>query len=117
MEILHFAHISDTHLTCGGSSPFMQRVAREVRDLWDNLKDCLCQLQGKALDFVLLTGDLVHEGEEEDYKALKRLLEEKNCREFLCAAPWGTMTIAGPSAGGFWERIQRTPVPIWPTPR
>ena len=37
METLHFAHISDTHLTCGGSSPFMQRVAREVRDPWDNL--------------------------------------------------------------------------------
>ena len=86
METLHFAHISDTHLTCGGSSPFMQRVAREVRDPWDNLKDCLCQLQGKALDFVLLTGDLVHEGEEEDYKALKRLLEEKLPGVLLCCA-------------------------------
>ena len=86
METLHFAHISDTHLTCGGSSPFMQRVAREVRDPWDNLKDCLCQLQGKALDFVLLTGDLVHEGEEEDYKALKRLLEEKLPGVPLCCA-------------------------------
>lgn len=86
METLHFAHISDTHLTCQGSSPFMQRVAREVRDPWDNLKDCLCQLQGKALDFVLLTGDLVHEGEEEDYKALKRLLEEKLPGVPLCCA-------------------------------
>lgn len=86
METLHFAHISDTHLTCGGSSPFVQRVAREVRDPWDNLKDCLCQLQGKALDFVLLTGDLVHEGEEEDYKALKRLLEEKLPGVPLCCA-------------------------------
>ena len=86
METLHFAHISDTHLTCGGSSPFMQRVAREVRDPWDNLKGCLCQLQGKALDFVLLTGDLVHEGEEEDYKALKRLLEEKLPGVPLCCA-------------------------------
>ena len=86
METLRFAHISDTHLTGPGSSPFLQQVAREVRDPWENLKDCLDQLQGENLDFVLLTGDLVHEGEEAEYRELKAVLEEKLPGIPLCCA-------------------------------
>ena len=71
MEELCFAHVSDTHLISANSSDFLYRVQREVRDPLENLKNCLAALSCQKLDFLLLTGDLIHEGETEDYRALR----------------------------------------------
>lgn len=74
MEELCFAHVSDTHLISANSSDFLYRVQREVRDPLENLKNCLAALSCQKLDFLLLTGDLIHEGETEDYRALRALI-------------------------------------------
>lgn len=86
METLRFAHISDTHVVCSGSSEFMFQVRREVRDPKDTLVKCLKELGGQPLDFVLLTGDLVHEGEEADYAAYRRLFDSYLPGVPLCVA-------------------------------
>ena len=44
MRPLRFAHISDTHLVCAGSSEWMFQVQREVRDPRRNLERCLEQV-------------------------------------------------------------------------
>ena len=75
MRPLRFAHISDTHLVCAGSSEWMFQVQREVRDPRRNLERCLEQVAQWQPDVVLLTGDLVHEGQAEDYAARRQLLD------------------------------------------
>lgn len=86
MDALHFAHISDTHLVCSGSSEFMHQVKREVRDPKDTLVKCLKELGRSKLDFLLLTGDLIHEGEREDYAAYRQLLDAYLPGVPLCVA-------------------------------
>lgn len=44
MEEIRFAHVSDTHIVAAGSSAFLHRVQREVRDPLENLKECLAAL-------------------------------------------------------------------------
>ena len=59
MRPLRFAHISDTHLVCAGSSEWMFQVQREVRDPRRNLERCLEQVAQWQPDVVLLTGDIM----------------------------------------------------------
>lgn len=76
MSPISFAHISDTHLDCPGSSDFIQKIHRDVRDPLENLIQCLEELSARKVAFVLHTGDMIHEGSAEDYAALRRLFEE-----------------------------------------
>ena len=73
--LMPFAHISDTHLDCPGSSDFIKRLHREVRDPLENLTCCLQELAARKVAFVLHTGDMVHEGDAGDYAILRRLFD------------------------------------------
>lgn len=75
MKKLCFAHVSDTHLVCAGSSEFLHQVRAQVRDPRDTLEQCLLLLARWQPDFVLLTGDLIHEGEAQDYANLRGLFD------------------------------------------
>lgn len=86
MEEIRFAHVSDTHIVSAGSSAFLHRVKREVRDPLENLKDCLAALSCQNLDFLLLTGDLIHEGEAEDYRNYRALINRYLPGLPLCCA-------------------------------
>lgn len=74
--LMPFAHISDTHLDCPGSSDFLKRLHREVRDPLENLTCCLQELAARKVAFVLHTGDMVHEGDAGDYAILRRLFDK-----------------------------------------
>ena len=74
--LMPFAHISDTHLDCPGSSDFIKRLHREVRDPLENLTCCLQELAARKVAFVLHTGDMVHEGDAGDYAILRRLFDK-----------------------------------------
>lgn len=86
MEEIRFAHVSDTHIVAAGSSAFLHRVQREVRDPLENLKECLAALSCQNLDFLLLTGDLIHEGEAEDYQNYRALVNRYLPGLPLCCA-------------------------------
>lgn len=73
MKTLNFAHISDTHLACEDSSDFVKAL---VPSTWQNFEKCLQDLAAMPLDFVLHTGDITHEGREEDYARAKFLFEK-----------------------------------------
>ncbi len=72
MEKLRFAHISDTHFDCAGASPFVKALSKEYSTK-QKLIDLLVSLP--SLDFILLTGDLVHEGEAEDYSEYRQIFD------------------------------------------
>lgn len=86
MEEIRFAHVSDTHIVAAGSSAFIHRVQREVRDPLENLAECLAALSCQNLDFLLLTGDLIHEGEAEDYRRYRALFHRYLPGVSLCCA-------------------------------
>ena len=46
----------DTHLDCPGSSDFIKRLHREVRDPLENLTCCLQELAARKVAFVLPPG-------------------------------------------------------------
>lgn len=79
MKTLQFAHISDTHflkaydssglmsgLVSGGATP-TDSLSRLAQDILENCP---------GLAFVVASGDLVHEGKAEDYKAYRALLDK-----------------------------------------
>lgn len=67
MKDIRFAHISDTHVCKSYAESQMKDVFEVCENPVDSMKRCLKKLEAKKLDFVLFTGDLVHEGGKEDY--------------------------------------------------
>ena len=73
MKDLKFAHISDTHFCCEGSSDFV----KEVNEKYNPLGKLHFVLDNMAKpDFILYTGDTVHDGEAEDYAKLKAVFDQ-----------------------------------------
>lgn len=79
MKTITFAHLSDLHILKDyGNSMFKDMVCHMEKKPCEVLEGIAGWLRGNAgkLDFVLLTGDLVHEGGADEYRYLKMLLEE-----------------------------------------
>ena len=79
MKTITFAHLSDLHILKDyGNSMFKDMVGHMEKkpcEVLEGISGWLRENAGK-LDFVLLTGDLVHEGGADEYRYLKMLLEE-----------------------------------------
>lgn len=67
MKTIRFAHISDTHICKSYDKNQMKEVFEKCENPADSLRSCLEKLEKEKIDFVLFTGDLVHEGGKEDY--------------------------------------------------
>lgn len=76
MRPIRFAHLSDTHFRLSyepvrQTCPMLLTAVSPAQ----KLERCLHVLRGQALDFVLVTGDLVHEGDAEDYRGFRAALQ------------------------------------------
>lgn len=73
METVKFIHITDTHLNAPDKeAPFAKlHVADKVKQVFGHIHQ-----SGIAPSFVLITGDLAHEGDAEDYAYIRSLLDE-----------------------------------------
>lgn len=71
MKTIKFAHFSDTHYVCDNASDFIKKIYANY-----NTKENFIRELKKLppVDFVLLTGDIVHDGNAGDYRAFKELL-------------------------------------------
>ena len=81
--MINFAHFADTHLNREGKETFLNAdVLKNFEAAIDSLKPMT-----DTLDFIVITGDVVHEGDVEDYRFLRELVrhtEEKlNTSVFL----------------------------------
>lgn len=80
MSQLRFVQLSDTHirkdyLTGPLHGMFTSLVSPEKK-----LRGILAEIRKEELDFVVISGDLVHEGSEADYQQLKTIIEEADFR-------------------------------------
>ena len=74
-ETIRFAHLSDLHVRIDHSKSGLKSIFCNLRNPNSNLKDVLKQLGKYELDFIIISGDLVHEGNLDDYKYLKEVLD------------------------------------------
>lgn len=74
MEKIRFAHLSDTHICKDYSGNQMKDLFEKAGSPGVNLEKCLRELEARQLDFVLISGDLVHEGTSEDYRYLNDMV-------------------------------------------
>lgn len=77
MKPIRFVHISDTHIRRHPLESNLSCVFQNVPDPAANLKDIFDRISGMNIDFIIISGDLVHEGEEDDYRCLQQLIEER----------------------------------------
>jgi len=73
MESIKFVHLTDTHMNAPDKDgPFAKfRLADKVEQTFRRVRET-----GVAPAFVLITGDLSHEGDAEDYAHIRKLLDE-----------------------------------------
>lgn len=78
MEKLRFAHLSDTHILREYKGSLIETLTGVDNNPTETLKGILQAItqDEKAPDFILISGDLVHEGTVEDYAFLAKLLED-----------------------------------------
>lgn len=70
-------HLSDPHYASNITDPELKDVLLAQIPLSEKLDRIVNQEDLSTVDFVIVTGDLVHEGELSDYINVKKLLEEK----------------------------------------
>lgn len=78
MSQLRFAQLSDTHIRKDYSTGILQEMFASLISPEQKLREILSELKKESLDFIAISGDLVHEGNEADYQQLKTILEESD---------------------------------------
>ena len=76
MEAIKIAHISDLHLRKDCFDSFFEReLSQRIMPL-DYFTWALKEISKDRPDVIVMTGDLIHEGSEEDYRFLRGLLDK-----------------------------------------
>lgn len=83
METVRFLHLSDLHFRKSYEDWGFQGLLKKLPNPLEYLEKCLKTEKKQGLDFVLLTGDLSHDGTKEDYAALRDALDA-----LLEGIPW-----------------------------
>lgn len=78
MSELKFIHLTDTHILREYTGSFLEKLAEKSDSPTDQFVKILKFAEAKKdeLDFLLITGDLVHEGDLADYEHYKAIIEE-----------------------------------------
>jgi 3',5'-cyclic AMP phosphodiesterase CpdA len=76
MNRLSFIQLSDTHFRNNYSNDPLEEVFKEVTNPAENLVAVLRNIDFGEIDFIAITGDLVHDGSAEDYQKLKLLVKD-----------------------------------------
>ncbi|BCJ96008.1 metallophosphoesterase [Anaerocolumna cellulosilytica] len=77
MNTIRFIHMSDIHYRKEYKNSGFEALISAKQHPEVNIIKCIQEEKKQGLDFVLITGDLTHEGERSDYQALARLLEDQ----------------------------------------
>ncbi|MFS0724592.1 metallophosphoesterase family protein [Paenibacillus sp. 1P07SE] len=71
METVQFIHLTDTHMNAPGRELFQVGMADKVKRVFQDVRR-----SGYAPAFAVITGDLTHEGNAEDYAYFRQLVDE-----------------------------------------
>lgn len=75
MSEYRFLHFSDLHFKQHAAREGLEHLLTHVFHPLQNIAESL-RAEPEPPDFILLTGDLAHEGDEEEYRALRQSLED-----------------------------------------
>lgn len=77
MEPIKFVHLTDTHMNAPGKDGLLAKY-----NLSEKVEQVFTWIEETNLNpaFVVITGDVVHEGDTEDYAYVRRLLDEGSRR-------------------------------------
>lgn len=74
---MKFLHLSDTHIRLNyQTNNLTSPMFNDTRNPVLQFKELLTKVKQEQYDFALITGDLVHEGEKEDYELFKQLWQD-----------------------------------------
>jgi 3',5'-cyclic-AMP phosphodiesterase len=75
---LTFLHLTDTHISKNYQGSFLEKLQGPKGNPTDHLIKVLENIDSlqQDLDFILITGDLVHEGNSEDYRYFKKIIQD-----------------------------------------
>lgn len=78
MERFRFGHVSDMHLMFSGqpASEVTKKLMAAGGDPTGAYRRTLEELAAEGIDALIMTGDLCHEGSEDDYAALREMTEK-----------------------------------------
>ncbi|WP_340083852.1 metallophosphoesterase [Siminovitchia sp. FSL H7-0308] len=82
MNRLSFIQLSDTHFRNHYINDPLEEVFKGVKDPAENLIEVLQHINFGDIDFITITGDLVHDGSAEDYRGLKSIVEDQIPSDF-----------------------------------
>ena len=75
MSQLHFVQLSDTHIRKDYTAGTLHDMFTDLISPDKKLRQILSELREEKLDFIVISGDLVHEGNEADYQKLKNIID------------------------------------------
>lgn len=78
MSQLRFVQLSDTHIRKDYQTGLLHEMLTSVGKPDEKLKAIFSEIRNEKIDFIILTGDLIHEGNEVDYLFLKELLDSED---------------------------------------
>lgn len=72
---MKFIQFSDTHLTSDIHTTDMKSALEQLPNAKEKFTEILANLETAQLDFITISGDLVHDGTADDYLELKQMLK------------------------------------------
>ena len=75
-EILKLAHISDTHFCASYQGNMMEAAFAKGSDPKEKIQALLKKALQEKADCLIISGDIVHEGVEADYRGFRQIVEE-----------------------------------------
>lgn len=78
MTNLNFLHLTDTHILQNYNGSLLEKINGPKGSPTDFFRKILANIKTltQKPDFILISGDLVHEGDDGDYAYLKKIIEE-----------------------------------------
>jgi 3',5'-cyclic-AMP phosphodiesterase len=73
---MKFIHFTDTHLLTDINTTNMKPIFEKLPNLNEKFQAILSNLDVSDIDFITISGDLIHEGTVEEYAELKKMLEK-----------------------------------------
>lgn len=73
---MKFAHLSDTHILKDCTGGQLGGMFAKLSDPKEKTAAALADARDAGAQFAIITGDLVHEGTEEDYRAFRGVVDE-----------------------------------------
>lgn len=101
---MKFIQLTDTHMRKRYSADGVDAVLGKLPNPAENIKSLFARTDWEDIDFIVVTGDLVHEGTTEDYQYLKAVMKESIPEEIKVLYTLGNHDHKAEFYRAFWNQ-------------